>query len=221
MLTHSEIFCFSSPPSDRHQCRGTISEVDDSASRGIGATVVLRNAASRAFSPRSHSWVGAEKEVSVQHLSHACSWPLPQLSEKMLMQALSVFSERRHALFKPASVWRGGGSSLPHHPFHCSHPYSSSGPSVCSSGQDWRLTRPIAGLLSMTRHVTTTPNAGPPKIEFFLTTPPLLTQHYKIWQSAQQLFLEKSNKGEACERAEGAPPEQGRRMTFSAGRRAA
>lgn len=165
MLTHSEICCFSSPLSDRHQCRGTISEVDLSVSRGIGATVVLRNAASRAFSLRSYSWVGAEKEVSAQHLSHACSWPLPQLSEKMLMQALSVFSERRHALFKPASVW-GGGSSLPHHPFHCSHPYSSSGLSVCSSGQDWRLARPIAGLLSAARHVTTPPMPVPKKLNF-------------------------------------------------------
>lgn len=56
---------------------------------------------------RSNSSAG-EKEISSQHPSHPCSWPEPQLSEKMLMQALSVFSERRHALFKPASVWRGG-----------------------------------------------------------------------------------------------------------------
>lgn len=117
------------------------------------------------FFTRSNSSVGAEKEISPQHPSHACSWPEPQLSEKMLMQALSVFSERRHALFKPASVWRGGGSSLPHHPFHCSHPYSSSGLSVCSSAQDWHLARPMGSLLPPARHVPT-PWCRSQKIEF-------------------------------------------------------
>lgn len=164
-LTHSEICCFSSPLSDRHQCRDTISKGDLNVSLGIGAMVVLRNAASRPFSPRSNSSVDTEKEISPQHLSHACSWPEPQLSEKMLMQALSVFSERRHALFKPASVWRGG-SSLPHHPFHCSHPYSSSGLSVCSSTQDWHLARPMGSLLSPARHIPT-PWCRSQKIEFF------------------------------------------------------
>lgn len=48
-LTHSEICCFSSPLSDRHQCRGTISKGDLNISLGIGAMVVLRNAASRLF----------------------------------------------------------------------------------------------------------------------------------------------------------------------------
>lgn len=163
-LTHSEICCFSSPLSDRHQCRGTISKGDLNISLGIGAMVVLRNAASRPFSPRSNSSVGAEKEISPQHPGHACSWPEPQLSEKMLMQALSVFSERRHALFKPASVWRGG-SSLPHHPFHCSHPYSSSGLSVCSNAQDWRLPHPMGAFLPPERHVPT-PWCRSQKIEF-------------------------------------------------------
>lgn len=163
-LTHSEICCFSSPLSDRHQCRDTISKWDLNISLGIGAMVVLRNAASRPFSPRSNSSVGAEKEISPQHPSHACSWPEPQLSKKMLMQALGVFSERRHALFKPASVWRGG-SSLPHHPFHCSHPYSSSGLSVCSSTQDWRLAWPMGSLLPPARHIPT-PWCRSQKIEF-------------------------------------------------------
>jgi len=157
-LTHSEICCCSIPLSDSPQCRGTISEGDLNVSLGIGAMVVLRNAASRLFfHRRSNSSVGAEKEISPQHPSHACSWPEPQLSEKMLMQALSVFSERRHALFKPASVWRGGGSSLPHHPFHCSHPYSSSGLSVCSSAQDWHRAWPMGGLLPPARHVPVPP----------------------------------------------------------------
>lgn len=196
-LTHSEICWFSSPLSDRHQCRGTISKGYLNISLGIGAMVVLRNAASRPFSPRSNSSVGEEKEISPQHPSHACSWPEPQLSEKMLMQALSVFSERRHALFKPASVWRGG-SSLPHHPFHCSHPYSSSGLSVCSSTQDWHLTRPIGSLLPPVRHVPTLPMPVP-KNWIFSPTPPLLTQHYKVWQSIYSLFLVESDKGEVAE----------------------
>lgn len=205
-LTHSEICCCSSPLSDRHQCRGTISKGDLNISLGIGAVVVLRNAAARLFSPRSNSSVGAEKEISPQHPSHACSWPEPQLSEKMLMQALSVFSERRHALFKPASVWRRGGSSLPHHPFHCSHPYSSSGLSVCSSTQDWRLAWPMGGLLPSPRHFPT-PWCRARKIEFSSSTPPLLTQHYKVWQPIHSLFLAESDKGEearwagfSCER---------------------
>lgn len=198
-LTHSEICCFSSPLSDRHQCRGTISKGDLNISLGIGAMVVLRNAASRPFSPRSNSSVGAEKEISPQHPSHACSWPEPQLSEKMLMQALSVFSERRHALFKPALVWRGG-SSLPHHPFHCSHPYSSSSLSVCSSTQDWHLARPMGGLLPPARHVPHLPMPVP-KNGIFSPTPPLLTQHYKVWQSIHSLFLVESDKGEVAEGA--------------------
>lgn len=48
-LTHSEICCFSSPLSDRHQCQGKISKGDLNISLGIGAMVVLRNAASRLF----------------------------------------------------------------------------------------------------------------------------------------------------------------------------
>lgn len=166
-LTHSEIWCFSSPLSDRHQCRDTISKGDLNISLGIGAMVVLRNATSRPFSTRLNSSVDAEKEISPQHPSHACSWPEPQLSEKMLMQALSVFSERRHALFKPASVWRGG-SSLPHHPFHCSHPYSSSGLSVCSSSQDWHLDRPMGIFLPPVRHVPTSRCRSPKKLNFLL-----------------------------------------------------
>lgn len=57
-LTHSEICCFSSPLSDRHQCRGTISERDLNVSLGIGAMEVLRNAASRLFSAAVliHRW---------------------------------------------------------------------------------------------------------------------------------------------------------------------
>lgn len=145
-LTHSEICCCTGPLSDRHQCWSTISKGELTISLGIGATVVFRNAA-------SHS--RGLPLISLQHPSHACSWPEPQLSEKMLMQAVSVFSERRHALFKPALVWRGGGSSLPHHPFHCSHPYSSSGLSVCSSTLDWHLTLPIGSRLSSVRHVPT------------------------------------------------------------------
>lgn len=189
MLTHSEICCFSSPLSDRHQCRGTISEVDLNVSRGIGANVVLRNAASRDFSLRSYSWVGAEKEVSAQHLSHACSWPQPQLSEKMLMQALSVFSERRHALFKPASVWRGGGGVFP-----AASPFSL----LSSIFIEWPVRlQQRAGLTPCSAnnwpplHSTSCPHPSTPvpkKIEFFFTTPPLLTQHYKTWQSIQRLF---------------------------------
>lgn len=161
-LTHFQICCFSSPLSDRHQCRDTISK-GDLISLDIGTMVVLRNAASRPFSPRFNSSVGAEKEISPQHPSHACSWPEPQLSEKMLMQALSVFSERRHALFKPASVWRRGG--LPCRPFHCSHPYSSSSLSVCSTTQDWHLTWPMGSFLPATRHVPTS-RCRSQKIEF-------------------------------------------------------
>lgn len=99
-LTHSEICCCTGPLSDRHQCWSTISKGELTISLGIGATVVFRNAA-------SHS--RGLPLISLQHPSHACCWPEPQLSEKMLMQAVSVFSERRHALFKPALVWRGGG----------------------------------------------------------------------------------------------------------------
>lgn len=46
-LTHSEICCCTSPLSERHQCRSTISKGDLNISLGIGATVVFRNAASR------------------------------------------------------------------------------------------------------------------------------------------------------------------------------
>lgn len=114
------------------------------------------------------------------------------------MRALSVFSERRHALFKPASVWRGGGSSLPHHPFHCSHPYSSSGLSVCSSAQDWHHAWPMAGLLPPARHVPTPPRprCRSPKNSIYSSTPPLLTQHYKVRQSIHSLFFVASDKGE-------------------------
>lgn len=186
-LTHSEICCFSSPLSDRHQCRGTISKGDLNISLGIGAMVVLRNAAGRPFSPRFNSSVGAEKEISPQHPSHACSWPEPQLSEKMLMQALSVFSERRHALFKPASVWGGGV-------FPAASPFSL----LSSIFIEWPVRlQQHAGLTphsangkpppSCTSHPHLTTTA--PKNWIFSPTPPLLTQHYKVWQSIHSLFL--------------------------------
>lgn len=93
--------------------------------------------------------------------------------------------------------FEGGGSSLPHHPFHCSHPYSSSGLSVCSSTLDWHLVRPIGSFLLPARHVPT-PNAGPPKNWIFFPSPPLLTQHYKVWQSIHSLFSVESDKGEVA-----------------------
>lgn len=55
-LTHSEICCCTSPLSDRHQCRGTVSKGELNISVGIGATVVFRNAASRSQGP-IHQWV--------------------------------------------------------------------------------------------------------------------------------------------------------------------
>lgn len=165
-LTHFQICCFSSPLSDRHQCRDTISK-GDLISLDIGTMVVLRNAASLPFSPRFNSSVGAEKEISPQHPSHACSWPEPQLSEKMLMQALSVFSERRHALFKPASVWRRGGlpcritlfTALIHiHRVAC--PSAALRRTDTSHGQ-WAA--------SFLQHVMSPPpDAGPKKLNFFL-----------------------------------------------------
>lgn len=46
-LTHSEICGCTSPLSNRHQCRSAISKRDLDISLGIGATAVLRNAASQ------------------------------------------------------------------------------------------------------------------------------------------------------------------------------
>lgn len=38
----------------------------------------------------------------------------------------------------------------------------------------------------------------PPKNWIFFPTPPLLTQHYKVWQSIHSLFLVESDKGEVA-----------------------
>lgn len=91
--------------------------------------------------------------------------------------------------------FEGGGSSLPHHPFHCSHPYSSSGLSVCSSTLDWRVDPPMGSLLPPPRHIPTSQYWSPQKIEFSPPVPPLLTQHYKVWRSVHSLLLVESDKG--------------------------
>lgn len=44
-------------------------------------------------------------------------------------------------------------------------------------------------------------DAGPKKLNFLPPTPPLLTQHYKVWQSIHSLFLVESDKGEVAGRA--------------------
>lgn len=157
---------------------------------------------------RSNSSVGAEKEISPQHPSHACSWPEPQLSEKMLMQALSVFSERRHALFKPASVWRGGGLPCRITLFTALiHIHRVACPSAAALWTDTSFGQWIASSL---QHVMSPPpNAGPPKNWIFSPTPPLLTQHYKVWQSIHSLFSVESDKGEVA-RGAGFSAEWGR-----------
>lgn len=57
------------------------------------------------------------------------------------------------------------------------------------------------------------PDAGPKKIEFSPPTPPLLTQHYKVWQPVQSLFLVESDKGEVA--VAGAADGGARGVTFS------
>lgn len=201
-LTHSEICCLSSPLSDRHQCRGTISKGAPNISLGIGATVVLRNAASRPFFTEVLFISGCRKRDFT-----AASEPCLQLARASIVwenanAGSECFQWKTARIVQACIGLKGGGSSLPHHPFHCSHPYSSSGLSVCSSTQDWQLTQPIAGLLSSGRHVPTPPSPVP-KNWIFSSTPPLLTQHYKVRQSIHSLFLEKSDKGEVAEGADG------------------
>lgn len=153
-LTHSEICCCTSPLSDRHQCQGTISKRDLNISLGIGATVVFRNAASqlvdevlfisgcrkRDFTAASEPWLQLARASIVWENANAGSQCFQWKTARIVQACIGL---------------KGGGSSLPHHPFHCSHPYSSSGLSVCSRTLDWHLAWPIGRVLLPARHVPT------------------------------------------------------------------
>lgn len=221
-LTHSEICCFSSPLSDCHQCQGAISKGAPDISLGIGATVVLRNAASRPFfSPRSYSSVGCRKRDFT-----AASEPCLQLARASIVwenanAGSECFQWKTARIVQACIGLKGGGSSLPHHPFHCSHPYSSSGLSVCSSTQDWQPAQPMAGLLSSGRHVPTPSDAGPQKIEFS----PLLRLFWrstiKYGSPFTHSFQRKVTKVKWLKERTAASDEELRTMTFSRSRRGA